>query len=376
MIVDLLIPTGQKPPFFWLIDENFNKVEIIEGRRANYSVASIEWTTSFEKADSFAANIPLNREINREMIDKIMAPETAFILRGDTLQLCWITRKKFENDVLDLAGEGLEGLFVKRFTSEADYLPVGPNLDVNFVGRVMCDIINNNNPFAWAYAERLDNNTGPSIATFTEATGNVFKYLQNLSKTWNVAYGFRYNPQYKRADFKTKEVLPIGVQIPGRTYKLYESMGNIRPVNYTKDTSKYMNFCRVMGEEGHTAFVDIRPLDGSNQPIGERYDFSIKAKARLGDMGVPQYMDLLQAEGKQELSKRRIDEVFSLEPIGNVNIDIGWEVDIGSRSLGITRVLFCTEIKEVWEGGYIKNYTFGYQEDPREIEVARLSQEI
>lgn len=374
---ELQTQTGQRPPFLFLLDKDFNKVEIIEGNRPNYSVGSIIWTTSFNKADSFSANIPINRELNRKMIDKIMSDETIFILRNDTMQIQWITRKKFEEGALVLDGQGLESLYAKRFTNDIDYLPTGPNLDVNFVGRVMCDIINSSDPFVWSYAERLDNNTGPSIATFTESTGNVYKYLQNLSKTWNIAYGFKYNPAYMRADFYTKGIIKLSQMIPNRTYKLYESLGNIQPVGYTRDTEKAMNYVRVMGEEGITAFVDARPLDASSQPIGEKYSFSIKTKAKKTELiSEPDYLSLLKAEGRQELAKRQIDESFEVQPTQDVNIDIGWEVDVGSKSLNITRVLFCTEIKEVWEGGYHKTITLGFKEDPREIEVARLSQEI
>ncbi|SBV92070.1 hypothetical protein KL86DPRO_10298 [uncultured delta proteobacterium] len=295
-------------------------------------------------------------------------PATAYIVRNDTLQVIYITRREFDGKKLTMEGIGVEGLLAKRFTIEKDYLPTGENEGKNYVGVVMCDIINDNNPYHWLIADRTKNAAGPSIATYTELTGNVYKYIKMLAKAYDVGIKCVFNESANNVDFIAYDVTGIDVDIPGRTYRLSDELDNASDPEYEYDTSKYYNKARVIGD---TFSVVVDQSNGK-----EVFEYSFKSKSRQKKLTEAEYAMILYGEGEQELAKRGITETFTMKPKPDVNIELGWETVTIGKNINKVTESFCTEIKETWEETYVREHTFGYKADDLDDLVTSLQGEI
>lgn len=346
-------------------NEAFETVDVIQQGSEGLNYSSLEWESIFHAQDKFAMECSVTRP---DLVTAILDPASAFIVRNDTLQVAHITRREFDGRRLTVEGIGVEGLLAKRFTIEKDYVPEGDLAGRNYVGAVMCDIINDNAPFRWLVADRAKSMVGPSIATFTELTGNVYKYLKTLAKAYDVGFKCLYNEEANNVAFVAYGVTGIDDDIAGRTYILSDELDNASDPSYEYDTSKYYNYARVLGEN-LTAVVD--------QSNGrERYEYSFKSKSKQRSLSTEQYALILYGEGEQELAKRRADEVFVMQPRPGITIELGWETVTIGRNINKVTQSFCTEIKETWEERYEREHTFGYKTDELDSLVIDLQGEL
>jgi len=336
----------------YLKNEAFETVDVIQQGADGLNYSSLEWESIFHQQDKFSMQCGVT---NPDHVSRILERSTVYIVRNDTFQIAYINRKEFDGKSLTLEGIGVEGLLAKRFTTEADYVPNLAEPYTNNVGVVMCDIINANHPFPWLVADREANRTGVSIATFTEVTGNVYKYLKMLSAAYDVGFKCLYDESTDTVNFITSEPVGYDVDIPGRTYRLADELGNAKELAYEFDLSKYYNYARVIGQD-LTVIVD---QSGDE----EQYEYSFKSRARRGSLGLEQYESILRNEGVQELAKRRIQETFTIQPTATEWVELGWETISTSKNIRVATKNFCTEVKETWESIYSREYTFGYRTD-------------
>ena len=346
-------------------NEKFQNVGVVQQGAAGLNFSSLEWTSVFHKQDSFAMQCGVSDSRDVEfMLDK----STVYVVRNDTCQTAYINKKEFDGQKLTLEGIGVEGLLAKRFTLEKDYLPTGANAGVNKVGAVMCDIINDNSPYVWLRADRAKNMTGPSIATYTELTGNVYKYVKMLAEAYDVGFKCIYDEKTDMVDFITYAVVPYSVDIPGRVYRLSDELDNVKELTYEHDVSKYYNYVRVVGED-LTGVVD---QSGGR----ERYEYSFKSRSRRKSLTTAEYTSILKGEGVQELAKRRAIEVFEVQPKDGQYVELGWEAVSIGKNINVATLSFCTEVNEIWESSYKREYTFGYRVDSKDDLVIRLQGEL
>jgi len=346
-------------------NEAFETVDVIQQGAEGLNYTSLGWESIFHQQDKFSMQCGVK---DTDHVERVLDRQTVYVVRNDTFQIAYITRKEFDGRNLTLEGIGVEGLLAKRFTTEADYVPDLDHPYTNQVGVVMCNIINANNPFHWLVANREANRTGISIATFTELTGNVYKYLKMLSTAYDVGFKCLYDERADTVQFITFEPVGYEVDIPGRTYRLADELGNAKDLAYDFDISKYYNYARVIGQD-LTAIVD---QSGSE----ERYEYSFKSRSRRGSLSLEQYEAILRNEGIQELAKRRIQETFTIQPTATEWVELGWETISSSSNIGVATKNFCTEVKETWESTYEREYTFGYRTDEIEGLVIALQGEF
>lgn len=361
----------------FFLNEKFERVDVIvQGSKSGHlNFSALEWTTRFHKPDTFAMDCPVRSPME---IATVMQHDTVYVVRAETGQIARIWKKKFDTEklTLELEGEGLESMFEKRFTGAREYLPTGENFGVNYVGKVMCDIIRDNSPFAWAVVDALQNQVGRSIYASTANTKNVLYYLELLAKTWDVGFRCIYDEGLNMARFQTYAPTSIAEEIPGRTYRLSDDLGNIKQLEYEYDARKFYNHCSVLGEKDKGSGVEYSTVvDQSNGH--EKYSFRYKGKSKKKDLSDAEYGKLLYAEGEQQLAKRKLNESFSVQPHEgkNIHIEVGWEVHCTSRFLNMGTVFFCTELKETWESAYGREYTFGYKADMKEDFLTELEGE-
>lgn len=347
-------------------NEDFETVDVIEQGSAGLNYSSLEWESIFHAQDKFVMQCGVTDPAH---VSAALDPATAYIIRNDTLQIAYITRREFDGRYLVLEGIGVEGLLAKRFTLEKDYLPTGANEGRNFVGAVMCDIVNDNAPFRWLTADREKCMVGPSIATYTELTGNVYKYLKTLAQAYDVGFKCVYDEKTNRVNFVAYGVTGYEVDIEGRTYRLSDELDNAKEPNYEYDTSKYYNYARVIGEDSTTVIVD-------HSAGRERFEYSFKSRSRQKKLSAEEYRAILYGEGEQELAKRRIDEFFVMQPESDANIELGWEAVTVGKNINKVTKSFCTEIKEIWEEAYRREYTFGYRTDDKDNLIISLQGEL
>lgn len=346
-------------------NERFETVGVVQQGASGLNYSSLEWTSVFHKQDSFAMQCGVH---DPRDVDFALDKSTVYVVRNDTLQVAYINKKEFDGQKLTLEGIGVEGLLAKRFTLEKDYLPTGGNAGNNRVGAVMCDIINDNAPFSWLRAERGRNMTGPSIATYTELTGNVYKYVKMLSEAYDVGFRCVYDEASNTVNFVTYEVVPYEVEIPGRVYRLSDELDNVKELTYEHDVSKYYNYVRVVGEN-LTQIVD--QSEGK-----ERYEYSFKSRSRRKSLSAEEYASILYGEGVQELAKRRAKEVFEVQPKDGQHVELGWEAVSIGKNINVATLSFCTEVREIWETTYKREYTFGYRADNKDDLVIQLQGEL
>ena len=351
----------------YLKNEAFETVGVIQQASSGLTFKSLEWESVFHKQDSFTIECGVR---SSDLADIALAPSTAYIVRNDTLQIAKIERREFDGRNLIMEGIGVEGLLAKRFTKEEDFLPVGVNEGQNFVGAVMCDIINSNKPFSWLVADRAKNMVGPSIATYTEINGNVYKYLKMLAQAYDIGIRCVFDEENNRVNFSAYGVVGIDVDIAGRTYIISDELDNAKEPNYEYDTSKYYNYARVVGEDGFSVPVDHH-AEGE-----EVYEYSFKSKSRRKDKTDAEYSMILYDEGVQELAKRRIDEFFVMQPEPGAKIELGWETKTIGKNINKATQSFCTEIRETWEETVTREYTFGYKTDEHDELVISLQGEM
>lgn len=346
------------------LNEAFERVALFVVGKKGVNFSSIEWKSVFHKQDEIAIQCGIENALE---VSEILN-DAVYIIRGDTGQAAYIQKKEFDGTNLNIEGIGVEGLLAKRFTQEKDYLPPDGTIGQNKVGKVMCDIINDNRPFAWLVANAAQNQTGVSIATFTENTGNVYKYIQMLAEAYDVGFRCVYSEAANKIEFQTYEVEPLSNHIEGRTEQLSDEIGNIKSAQYERDTSKYYNYALVIGEDA-TAVVD--------QSSGnEVFEYAFKSRSKRGTKTLEQYQAILYAEGEQELAKRRIDESFVVEPKDDAYIQLGWEAVSISHAINKLTASFCTEITETWENIYKREVTMGYKADAKDITIINLQGEI
>ena len=349
-------------------NENFETVYVLVQGSNGLNYNELEWESVFHKQDTFSLRIGVKEP---KLIAPLLNKDVVYVVRNDTRQIAHINVKEFEDgQYLNISGIGVEGLLAKRFTNEQEFIPTGENLGQNYVGRVMCDIINANRPFPWLIADRDSNSHGISIYASTKDTGNVYKTLTTLSKAYDVGFSCLYDEVTNKVHFTTIPVVPMSTVIDGRAYRFSDDIGNVKGIKYEHDSSKYYNYIRMIGENGITAIVDIS--DGR-----EVYEISKKSRTRQRDMSVVEYQKLLEAEGVEELSKRIANEVFTVEPKITADFKLGWEALSMTKHLDISTISFCTEIKDEFaESGYKKEYTFGYPVDMQEDFVTSLTGEF
>lgn len=351
------------------LDEAFERVAILVKGRAGFDFSSLEWKSVFHKQDEFTIECPVAANTQTSPEIAALLNGARFVVRGDTGQTVYLQKKEFDGSKLILEGIGAEGLLAKRFTVERDYLPPEGATGQNKVGKVMCDIINDNRPFDWLVADADQNQTGVSIATYTELTGNVYKYVQMLSEAYDVGFQCIYSEKDNKVHFTTFEVVPLETYIEGRTEQLSDEIGNIKDATYEHDVAKYYNYAQVVGEDDYTVVVD--QSDG-----GEVYEYSFKSSVKLGSKTTAEYSQLLYAAGVQELAKRRIDESFVVTPQDTENIELGWEAVSISRLINKMTTSFCTEILETWENAYTREVTMGYRADAEALAIIGLQGEF
>lgn len=352
----------------FFLNEKFERVDIVvQGSKDGHlNFSSLEWTTCFHKPDSFAMECPVRSPME---IKAVMLHDTVYVVRADTGQIARVWKKNFKSKerTLELEGEGLESMFEKRFTSAREYLPTGENQGVNYVGKVMCQLIKNNNPFSWIIAEEMQNQVGRSIYASTVNTKNVLYYLELLAKTWDVGFRCVYDDQLNMVRFQAYAPTPMSEDVPGRTYRLSDDLANINRLEYEYDARKFYNHCSVLGEKDKESGVEYSVVVDQSEGH-ERYSFRYKGKSKKRDLTDAEYGQLLYAEGEQQLAKRKLKESFEVTPHEgkNIHIEVGWEVHCASRFLDMATVFFCTELKETWESTYAREYTFGYKADINE----------
>ena len=356
-------------PVLYLLNYSLNVVDVIRAGQAGYSIGSVLWDSKFYDKETCSFKLAVDTNVSAGIVQSIMADSTAYLVRGDTRQICYITKKEFDGQYLMIDGEGILSLLDKRFTNAVDYLPTGIYENNNKVGQVMCDIINNSDPYPWIVADRTLNEIGEDIATFTKVNKKVSKYLKTLSKAYKIGLDFRYNPDTKKVIFSTYGILSLDTLVDGRGYNLAKEFDNVQKIEYTRDFSDYYNFCRVQGNT-QTAFVDLR-AEGE-----EKYSCSIKSSKSQGDLSEDEYLSLLEDEGKQELASKQIDDSFEADLKPDIKLGLGWEVIANSRDINISRLLFCTALKETWESGYNRSFTLGIKTTAKEELLNSLKGEI
>lgn len=365
----ITIGTKSEIPIFWLLDKDLNVVDTIIQGQEGYSVSAGLWTSNFEKADTFSMQIAVDTKNSLKILNSVLSDSTLFIVRGDTKQVCWISKKEFDGQYISIDAVGILELLKKKFTTTADYVPVGEFINNNQVGQVMCDIINANDCYSWLSAVRDDNKTGVHIATYTEQTGNVNKYLSSLSKTYSVAIAFLYDDVAKKIVFKTYDIVSRETVVAGRVYVLAKEFDNVNKLSYVKDMTQYYNYCKVIGDTA-TVFVD------KIQSGEAKYSLAIKANKAQGDLSSENYEAVLENLGETELSKRQIEESFEVEIKPDQLLSLGWEVLATNRDINVSKVLFCTAVKESWDTVYRKSYVLGFKPTSKEILTNSLQGEI
>ena len=363
------IGTKSEIPIFWLLDKNLDVVDTIIQGQEGYSVSAGLWTSNFETSDQFSIQIAVDTTNSLKILNSVLSDTTLFIVRGDTKQVCWINKKEFDGQYISIDGVGILELLKKRFTTTADYVPVGEFINNNQVGQVMCDIINANDCYTWLSAVRDDNKNGVDIATYTEQTGNVAKYLSSLSKTYSVAMAFLYDEVNKKIVFNTYEIVSRATVVAGRVYVIAKEFDNANKLSYIKDMTQYYNYCKVIGDTA-TVFVN-------NILTGEdKYSLAIKANKAQGDLSEANYEAVLENLGEIELSKRQIEESFEIEIKPDQLLSLGWEVLATNRDINVSKVLFCTSVKESWDVVYKKSYVLGFRPTSKEILTNSLQGEL
>ncbi|MCL1888879.1 MAG: siphovirus ReqiPepy6 Gp37-like family protein [Desulfovibrionaceae bacterium] len=368
------------PPMLFILDPNFNRLGAIINGASGLNYSSLEWRSVFHKPDAFLVKCPVAD--SRDM-DMIMDREALYIIRSDTLQVGRIWKKEFdlESRELEISGKGAESFLTKRYIANTkEYIPDAGALGLNAAGRIMARLINDNSPPGWLVANETENEVGESIYLSVKNTKNVLSYIEQIAKAYDVGFGTVLDERSGKVIFKAYRPLSIDVDVEGRTYRLSDDLGNIKSLSFATDSEKYFNYISVLGEADPATGIEFSAIVDQSAG-GEVHAMRHKGKTKRRAYTDTQYAALLQAEGVIELSRRRVDEAFEVTPKegtaeDRINIAVGWEVFCQSYFVNMQTTFFCTELKELWENIYSREYTFGYRRDMKDEFMIEIEEEI
>lgn len=339
----------------------------------------LEWTERIYEADSFSIEMPFEKVKNTQSSDYayyqtiyealISSSQNGYYPRfiitnsDDKLtNIGYIENYKFiEEETLEIQGEGFLKFFEKRATITKKYIPSEETRDE--CGRVMCRIINDNNTaeqttfIPYLVANEDDNAVGVDIYVECETKDNIYKKLNTLAKAYEVCMMTLCNPFEKKVYFKTFKYEKHDDET-ANALVLSENDGNIISIEYEVDNGKYYNYIVVEGENGIKGIVDNRE-NKEEQPALETYK---KSSKKRGDLDRETYIKLLESEGIEELTKKKVEENFKIEPTSDIKAVLGsyvyCKIDLGYGTK--IKQLPITEIKHIIENGeYTKEISFG-----------------
>lgn len=346
----------------------------------------LEWTEKIFEADSFTLELEFKKERNtrateynyyKTLYDAIVGSNRYYdneqkkyksgfyyprfiITNADSglTPIAYIQSYKFTDEgTLEIKGEGFLQFLEKRYTIKKEYIPTDENNDK--CGRVMCRIINDNNnnsqtnfmPFF--VANEYDNDNGEEIYVSCERKDTLYKKLKTLSEAYEVGMRTLYHPEEKKIYFKT-------IKYPKKDLQdlrvLSEDDDNVVSIAMEVDIDKYRNYVLVEGEEN--VIIDIRQ-DKEKEPALE---LVIQSNKKRGSKTLEQYKKILEAEGREKLSKYLMEEAFDIEPTQDVKVDLGeyvlCKLDLGYET--IYKQLLVSEITHTIENSkYTREVAFG-----------------
>ena len=346
----------------------------------------LEWTERICEDDSCTLEVEVKREKNtrtsdynyyKTLYDAIVGANRIYdseqkqyksgfyyprfiITNGDSglTPIAYIQSYKFTEDgTLEIKGEGFLQFLEKRYTIEKEYIPTTANNDK--CGRVMCRIINDNNKtgqtnfIPFFVADENDNDNGEEIYVSCERKDTLYKKLKTLSEAYEVGMRTLYHPDEKKIYFKTIKYPKKDLQ---ELRVLSKDDENVVSIAMEVDIDKYRNYVLVEGEEN--VIIDIRQ-DKKKEPALE---LVIQSNKKRNTKTLEEYKKILEAEGREKLSKYLMEEAFDIEPAQDVKVDLGeyvlCKLDLGYET--IYKQLLVSEITHTIENGeYTREVAFG-----------------
>lgn len=353
----------------YILDHNLELLSTIK------DFNKLEWTEKIYEADSFSLELDFKKIKNTRLADynyyktlyEAIVNSTRkgyyprFIItnadKGLT-EIAYIQTYNFTDEgTLELKGEGFLQYLEKRYTIAKEYIPKSNANDA--CGRVMCRIINDNikssqtNFAKYFIANEDDNNFGDKIYVNCERKDTLYKKLNTLAEAYEVGMRTLFNPADKKIYFKTFKNEKEDIQ---KLKVLSEDDENVVSLAMEIDIDKLRNYCVVEGEE--TVIIDLRE-DKENEPALE---LVVQSSKKRGNTSLADYRKLLEAEGREKLTKHIMEEQFNIEPVQNIKVKLGeyvvCKLDLGYET--IYKQLLVSEINHTIEKGkYTKEVSFG-----------------
>lgn len=369
----------------YLCDEKLNLIATI------YNFNNIEWTDKFYEADNISITIPFEVESNPksemysyykniydslESIHRDYNAKIIFILTNTSKRIGFVENFSIneKKSTLSIKGRGALAILSKRFTKEKSYIPGIDTKD--YVGSVMCKIINDNEPFNIFRVIEKENEIGEEIFTSTKLGDNVYKKLTSLSELYDVGISSLYDKESSKIIFKTLEKSTVAINA------ISSDDGNLLSNVYKCDIGKYANHCVVIGEtlkNSNTPItVEVRTYRANEGESEENYKdkiFKIFKKSNLklkkpkdgsegniSESDIEEYKKLLIEEGKEELAKNQIEESYDIDISEDVDVKVGdmlvVKLNVGYKE--IVKNIIVSEIKHSYtKNGYSREASFG-----------------
>lgn len=339
----------------------------------------LEWTDKFYEADIINISIPFKIEHDKkselyayyENLYKTLDSINEQSKKANNVRIIYIFTDSFDrigfvenfsidekSEILKIKGRGALALFDKRFFLEnKSYEP--KDSEKNYLGEVMCKIINQKDSFKIFEALEEDNKKGKEVYVNVKEGDSIYKRLTDLAETYELGMSTVVDAKKEKIVFKTIETNTIRSAISSDD-------GNLINNVYKCDIGKYANCCEIVGDsyKDGTKEITIKETVDETNGHGEKFKIYKKSRAKLKDVkdDEKRYREILKAEAKEELSKNKIEESYDIEITDDVEIKVGdkllVKVDVGYKE--ISKEIIVNEVRHNYsKGGYSRDVSFG-----------------